>query len=180
MRCAVRRSSREFHQLFISRQRAILHSQELNSPLLLKFCHLVFTAEIEMRRKTKAALQGRFGRGSNRKRVASGRAAQRRSRLSFESLESRNLLAVTTFQFGVGGYEGQQDTVIFSLDRDTNFGTEGHISADQQDFNNVRQGLLKFDDIFGNQPGSDSVRRHDQFGRVGGVCSRRLRMPRCR
>ena len=36
---------------------------------------------------------------------------------------------------------------------DSNFGTEGHISADQQDFNNVRQGLLKFDDIFGNEPG---------------------------
>ena len=62
-------------------------------------------------------------------------------------------MAVTTFQFGVGGYEGEQDTVIFSLDRDSNFGTEGHISADQQDFNSVRQGLLKFDDIFGDQPG---------------------------
>ena len=62
-------------------------------------------------------------------------------------------MAVTTFQFGVGGYEGQQDTVIFSLEADSNFGTEGHISADQQDFNSVRQGLLKFDDIFGNQPG---------------------------
>ena len=43
--------------------------------------------------------------------------------------------------------------MIFSQDRNTNFGTEGHISADQQDFNNVRQGLLKFEDIFGNQPG---------------------------
>jgi hypothetical protein len=62
-------------------------------------------------------------------------------------------MAVTTFQFGVGGYESQQDTVIFSQDRDSNFGTEGHISADQQDFNNVRQGLLKFEDIFGNAPG---------------------------
>ena len=63
------------------------------------------------------------------------------------------MLAVTAFQYGVGGYEGQQDTVIFSLEPDSNFGTEGHISADQQDFNNVRQGLLKFDNIFGNRPG---------------------------
>ena len=105
-----------------------------------------------MRGKTTAALQGRFGKGSNRK----GRkrsSAQRRSRLSFEPLETRNLLAVTTFQSGAGGYEGQQDTVIFSAEPDSNFGTEGHISGDQQDANAVRQGLLKFDGIFGNQPG---------------------------
>ena len=63
------------------------------------------------------------------------------------------MLATFTFQQGVGGYEGQEDTVIFSRDRDTNLGTEGHISADQQDFANVRQGLLKFDNIFGGGPG---------------------------
>ena len=71
---------------------SILHSQELNSHFL-KFCHLVLTAEIEMRRKTKAALQGRFGRSSNRK-GSKRSSAQRRSRLSFEPLETRNLLAV--------------------------------------------------------------------------------------
>ncbi|MCC7474332.1 MAG: DNRLRE domain-containing protein, partial [Pirellulales bacterium] len=90
----------------------------------------------------------------NRKHKGCRRSAsQRRSRLSFESLERRELLAVTTFQFGASGYEGQQDTVIFSLQPDSNFGTEGHVSADQQDFNAVRQGLIKFDDIFGDQPG---------------------------
>jgi hypothetical protein len=73
--------------------------------------------------------------------------------LSFEPLETRNLLATMTFQHGVGGYAGTQDTVIFSQDRDSNFGTEGHVSADQQDFNNVRQGLLRFDNIFGAGPG---------------------------
>src|SRR3989304_271320 len=81
------------------------------------------------------------------------RAARGGTQLSLEHLETRNLMAVTTFQHGVSGYVGTQDTVIFSQDRNTNFATEGHISADQQDFNNVRQGLLKFGNIFGNQPG---------------------------
>jgi hypothetical protein len=80
-------------------------------------------------------------------------ANRRRAPRMFESLEARNLLAVTTFQHGVGGYESQQDTVIFSGSPDANFGSEGHVSADQQDFNNVRQGLVKFEDIFGNAPG---------------------------
>ena len=43
--------------------------------------------------------------------------------------------------------------MIFSRDRDSNFGTEGHISADQQDFDNVRQGLMRFDNIIGSQAG---------------------------
>ena len=90
-------------------------------------------------------------RGANRKKRRSDRQTDRRR--AFEQLEARQLLAVTTFQHGFGGYEGTQDAVIFSLDRDTNFGTEGHISADQQDFNNVRQGLLRFDGLFGNGSG---------------------------
>lgn len=102
-----------------------------------------------MSRKSTAALRKRFTRGSN-SRGSKRSSAHRRSRLSFEPLETRNLLATLAFQQGVGGYEGQQDTVIFSLDANTNFGTEGHVSADQQDFNNVRQGLLRFDNIFGD------------------------------
>lgn len=104
-----------------------------------------------MRRKNRASKLGLFGS----RKLAKGprRKAQRQSRLSLEQLEARNLMAVTTFQHGVSGYAGTQDTVIFSQDRNTNFGTEGHISADQQDFNNVRQGLLRFDNIIGNQPG---------------------------
>ena len=104
-----------------------------------------------MRRQPKPSKFGKFGNRKSKQR--SRRGAQRRPLLSLEALESRNMMAVTAFQFGAGGYEGQQDTVIFSLEPDSNFGTEGHISADQQDFNSVRQGLVKFDEIFGNQPG---------------------------
>jgi hypothetical protein len=104
-----------------------------------------------MRRQTKSSKFGKFGNRQSKQR--SRRAAQRRPLLSLETLESRNMMAVTAFQFGAGGYEGQQDTVIFSLEPDSNFGTEGHISSDQQDFNSVRQGLLKFGDIFGDEPG---------------------------
>ncbi len=105
-----------------------------------------------MHRKNNLSLLGNYRSSKNAKRQRRSTFV-RGSRLSLEHLETRNLLATMTFQQGVGGYDGQQDTVIFSRDRDTNFGTEGHISADQQDFDNVRQGLLKFDDIFGNQPG---------------------------
>jgi len=101
-----------------------------------------------MNRATKFGVLGNY-----KLKKGPRRRQQRKSRLSLEPLEARNLMAVTTFQHGVSGYEGTQDTVIFSQDRNTNFGTEGHISADQQDFNNVRQGLLRFDDIFGDQPG---------------------------
>jgi hypothetical protein len=81
------------------------------------------------------------------------------SGFSFEALENRLMMAGDTvsFRFGGGGgfvgAPGQQDTVIFSLESNSNFGTEGNISADQQDFNAVRQGLIKFDGIFGNGPG---------------------------
>jgi hypothetical protein len=97
-----------------------------------------------------SALDKLWNPGAKSRHRKSARKA--RPRRTFESLESRQMMAVTTFQHGMAGYEGTQDTVIFSLDRDTNFGTEGHVSADQQDFNNVRQGLLKFDGIFGNGP----------------------------
>lgn len=108
-----------------------------------------------MRGKNLASMLGVFG--SNKLEKGPRRKHQRQNRLGLEQLEARNLMAVTTFQHGVAGYVGTQDTVIFSQDRNTNFGTEGHISADQQDFNNVRQGLLKFGDIFGNLPGQIPV-----------------------
>ena len=76
-----------------------------------------------------------------------------RSSRSFESLEPRNLLAVTTFQEGVSGYVGTQDTVLYSISGNVNFGAETGISVDQQDVAGVRQGLLRFDDIIGNNPG---------------------------
>ena len=44
---------------------------------------------------------------------------------SFETFEVRRLLAVTTFQQGVGGYAGGQDTVLYSITPNVNFGA-GH------------------------------------------------------
>jgi hypothetical protein len=75
------------------------------------------------------------------------------SRLSIEALEKRNLMAVAVFQQGLGGYSSQEDTVLYSRLPDVNFGTEGSISPDQQDANGVRQGLMKFGNIFGDGPG---------------------------
>jgi len=73
--------------------------------------------------------------------------------MSLEALERRDLMAVAIFQQGLSGYAGQEDTVLYSREPDVNFGTEGSISPDQQDSNGVRQGLVKFDDIFGSDPG---------------------------
>lgn len=75
-----------------------------------------------------------------------------RRKPSVETLKPRQLLAVTTFQQGVGGYAGQEDTVLYSRESDVNFGTEGSISPDQQDANGVRQGLVRFSDIIGDTP----------------------------
>src|SRR5262245_21750445 len=46
------------------------------------------------------------------------------------------------------GYKGSQDTVLFSINPDVNFGTDPFVSVDQQDVNGARQGLLKFGEIF--------------------------------
>jgi hypothetical protein len=82
---------------------------------------------------------------------------RRASGLNFEALEDRRLLAITTFENGAGGYSGTQDTGIFSIAPNVNFGTEVSISPDQQDANGVRQGLVRFDNIFGNGPGQIPV-----------------------
>src|SRR5262249_8387912 len=73
-------------------------------------------------------------------------------RLGLELLEPRQLLAAASFQQGVGGYSGTNDTVLFSISPTVNFGTDTGISVDQQDLNGERQGLLKFDNIFGPDP----------------------------
>jgi hypothetical protein len=80
-------------------------------------------------------------------------AKRGRSGFSFEALEDRRLLAVTSFENGVAAYNGTQDTGIFSIAPNVNFGTEVSISPDQQDANGVRQGLMRFDNIFGDGPG---------------------------
>ena len=133
------------------------HRQSFTVSYTVTFSHFLppiyflVTAEIYAPEE-QFALLGSYRTKKNAERQRRSKFG-RGSRLVARTARNAELLATVTFQHGVGGYEGQQDTVIFSLDRDTNFGTEGHISADQQDFNNVRQGLLKFDDIFGNEPG---------------------------
>jgi hypothetical protein len=101
-----------------------------------------------------------FRRDSSRSRknssekVESNRRRRRRSSLlRIEGLERRDLMSVSTFQQGLSGYEGQSDTVLYSREPSVNAGTEGSISPDQQDANGVRQGLVRFDDIFGAGPG---------------------------
>ncbi|MDX1963425.1 MAG: Calx-beta domain-containing protein [Pirellulales bacterium] len=77
----------------------------------------------------------------------------KRTRLMYESLENRSMMAVASFTEGVGGYTGTQDTVLFSKEPSVNFGTETGISVDQQDAGGVRQGLLRYDGIFGTGAG---------------------------
>ncbi len=89
-----------------------------------------------------------------RKSLSSRKQSRSRGlRLSLEALEARNLMAVAVFQQGLSNYAGQEDTVLYSRTPDVNSGTEGSISPDQQDANGVRQGLVKFNDIFGNGAG---------------------------
>ncbi|MFM1904148.1 MAG: hypothetical protein RLZZ440_2048, partial [Planctomycetota bacterium] len=83
--------------------------------------------------------------------------------LSIENLEGRAVLSAISFVEGgvgdgtltnpVAGYEGTQDTVIFSRLPNSNYGGDTGISPDQQDADDggvrgVRQGLMRFDDIF--------------------------------
>ncbi|TWU27446.1 Calx-beta domain-containing protein [Bythopirellula polymerisocia] len=104
-----------------------------------------------MSRKSKSS---NFGKRRNRKSNKSAKSFNgRRSSLTFENLEDRRLMAVTSFQDIAGGYQGTRDTGIFSISPDVNFGGEVSISPDQQDANGVRQALLQFDGIFGNGPG---------------------------
>ncbi|MEM8677788.1 MAG: Calx-beta domain-containing protein [Planctomycetota bacterium] len=86
--------------------------------------------------------------GGNRNKR--NRSQARKRKPAVESLEARQLLTTVSFQQGLGGYEGQEDTVLYSRDPDVNAGTEGSISPDQQDSNGVRQGLVKFADIIGD------------------------------
>src|SRR5262245_27019992 len=95
---------------------------------------------------------------------------KRTSRNSFRSLyrhrldrvlqlEERAVPTVLTFQQGVEGttdgspngffYAGTQDVELQSANPTTNFGTNSSISVDRQDGAGARQGLLRFDDIFG-------------------------------
>lgn len=104
-------------------------------------------------------------RGSSKRWKARRQAACRRAQqaLAAESLEPRRVLATVSFvDGGVGdgtltnpaaGYAGTQDTVIFSRLPDSNFGGDTGISPDQQDADDggvrgVRQGLMRFDNIF--------------------------------
>ncbi|MGL4513006.1 MAG: Calx-beta domain-containing protein [Lacipirellulaceae bacterium] len=96
-------------------------------------------------------------KNSSRKIEANRRRKRRASTLRMEGLERRDMMAVAIFQQGMSGYEGQSDTVLYSREPSVNAGTEGSISPDQQDANGVRQGLVRFDDIFGTGPGQIPV-----------------------
>ncbi|MCA9258676.1 MAG: DNRLRE domain-containing protein, partial [Planctomycetales bacterium] len=94
--------------------------------------------------QTLSSLISPLRRGKKRRNATSSG-----KRFQVENLEDRRLMAVTTFQNGVNNYNGTQDTVLYSISPDVNFGTETAISPDQQDANGVRQGLMRFDEIFG-------------------------------
>ena len=79
-------------------------------------------------------------------------SASRKSNLLVENLERRDMLSVTTFQQGVSDYTGNQDTILYSISPNVNFGTDTGMSVDQQDIGGVRQGLDRFDDIIGSNP----------------------------
>ena len=74
-------------------------------------------------------------------------------------LECRDVPTVLTFQPGVEGttdgmpngflYEGTQDVEIQSANSTINFGVNSSISVDRQDGAGARQGLIRFDNIFG-------------------------------
>ena len=100
-----------------------------------------------MRSSQRRRLSSKSSR-RNPLRFRKSRAAYRGVQLGFENLESRNLLAVATFTQGLNGYAGGEDTILYSRSPDVNFGTESFLSIDQQDINGVRQGLVKFGNIF--------------------------------
>ncbi len=58
-----------------------------------------------------------------------------------------------TFQQGVNGYAGTQDAGIHSATADGPDGANTVINVDGADGGGVRQALLRFDDIFGSNPG---------------------------
>lgn len=105
-------------------------------------------------RRNKKNRPSAFRKLQGRRLAKGSHSAQtRRTNLSIEPLETRNLLAVAMFQQGAANYAGQEDTVLYSREPDVNFGTEGSISPDQQDANGVRQGLVRFNNIIGSDPG---------------------------
>ena len=91
-------------------------------------------------------------RGLHRHTTA-GRPARRpiRFRPTVGRLEDRLAPAILTFQQGANGYTGTQDAEIFSAQPTTvqDGGTGTNISVDNQDGGGVRQGLVRFDNIFG-------------------------------
>ncbi len=82
------------------------------------------------------------------------RSAKRNHRFRplLERVEERLAPASLSFQQGVAGYNSTTDTDLFSLDPNTNFADNTFISVDQQDFDNVHHGLLRFGDLFTTDP----------------------------
>src|SRR5262245_8529588 len=62
---------------------------------------------------------------------------------------------ITSFQEGIGGYVGTVDTALIARfpDTDNSAWEERSVATSLGPFPSPRQGLLRFDDIFGNGPG---------------------------
>ncbi len=64
------------------------------------------------------------------------------------------------FQEGVNSYTGTQDTYINEASKDNSFGNQSSVIVDlhfNDDVNDESQGLIRFDNIFGNGPGQIPV-----------------------
>ena len=68
---------------------------------------------------------------------------------------------IVSFQEGVGGYAGTQDTYILQNDPDTSYGDELSVEWDTEDtqgnVNTQKFGLIRFDNIFGSGAGQIQV-----------------------
>src|SRR5262245_46893615 len=99
----------------------------------------------------------------NFRRWLSNREMARQTRLGVERVEDRTVPAIAVFQQGLSGYTSTQDTDLFSATPNVNLADDISISVDQQDatgatFEGVRQGLLRFDNIFTNDPVSEPTK----------------------
>ena len=77
------------------------------------------------------------------------RKRRNNSRLRMESLEDRSLLASATFQQGIAGYAGTEDTFLKQGDPDANNAAEIELSIDGLSGGGEVHGLLRFDSIVG-------------------------------
>lgn len=73
----------------------------------------------------------------------------------YEGISPSNVyIQTTTLQQGVGGYAGTEDTRVFRINPNTNYGGDSVVWIDGPGAGTEESdGLLRFDDIFGSGPG---------------------------